>query len=94
VQSQVVAALSGDAQRSGPSGPTTQSLPDDLTPREAEVLALIAEGLTNAEIAERLFVRPTTIKSDINHLFAKASLRDRTQAVNYAYRSGIATLPR
>jgi DNA-binding CsgD family transcriptional regulator len=65
-----------------------------LTPREAEVLALIAEGLTNAEIAERLFASPTTINSHINHLFAKAGLRDRTQAVNYAYRTGIATPPR
>ena len=58
------------------------------------MLALIAEGLTNAEIAERLFVSPTTIKSHINHLFAKAGLRDRTQAVNYAYRTGIATPPK
>jgi DNA-binding NarL/FixJ family response regulator len=74
--------------------PATQNLPDDLTPREAEALAPIAEGLTNAELAERLFASPTTIKSRINHLFAKAGLRDRTQAVNYAYRTGIATPPR
>jgi DNA-binding NarL/FixJ family response regulator len=94
VQNHVVAALSGDGRRTGPGAPATQNLPDDLTPREAEVLALIAEGLTNAEIAERLFVSPTTIKSHINHLFAKAGLRDRTQAVNYAYRTGIATPPR
>ena len=57
------------------------------------MLALIAEGLTNAEIAERLVVSPATIKSHVNHLFAKADLRDRAQAVNYAYRTGIATPP-
>jgi DNA-binding NarL/FixJ family response regulator len=97
VQLHVVSALArGEAVEPGPgdANPARPELPDDLTPREAEVLSLIAEGLSNAEIAERLFVSPTTVKSHINHLFAKAGLRDRAQAVNYAYRTGIATPPR
>ncbi|MDQ2743105.1 MAG: response regulator transcription factor [Chloroflexota bacterium] len=65
------------------------SLPDDLTVREGEVLRLIAEGLNNREIAERLFISEATVKTHINNIFSKAELRDRAQAVVYAVRHGM-----
>jgi DNA-binding NarL/FixJ family response regulator len=67
-----------------------QTLPDDLTPREAEVLRLIAQGLNNREIAERLVITDATVKTHINNIFSKAGIRDRAQAVVYAIRQGLA----
>jgi DNA-binding NarL/FixJ family response regulator len=61
-----------------------------LTPREAEVLAHIAAGESNAEIAAALFVSEATVKTHINHIFGKTGLRDRAQLVGYAFRNGLA----
>ena len=66
------------------------SLPDGLTPREGEVLTLIAAGLANQEIARKLFISEGTVKTHINNLFGKIGARDRAQAVAYAFRRGLA----
>lgn len=67
---------------------------DGLTVRETEVVVLIAEGLNNQEIARRLHVSTATVKTHINNLFAKTGLKDRAQAVRYAYGKGLVRPPR
>ena len=81
VQERLVAAV---------TGPPPQAPAAGLTTREAEVLTLLAAGLSNAEIAQRLFVSNATVKTHINRIFAKTGARDRAQAVRYAYRTGLA----
>ena len=77
-------AQPGGAQPGGADGT------EGLTPREAEVLAHIAAGESNAEIAAALFVSEATVKTHINHLFSKTGVRDRAQLVGYAFRNGLA----
>jgi DNA-binding NarL/FixJ family response regulator len=90
VQQRLLAAASAASGSAPVSGSPTGTAPDGLTPREVDVLRLIAEGLSNREIASRLYLSEATVKSHINRLFAKTGVRDRAQAVQYAYRHRLA----
>ncbi|GAA1459338.1 response regulator [Williamsia maris] len=72
-----------------PSTPASGPGLDSLTTREREVLTHMADGSTNREIAATLFVSESTVKTHINNVFAKLALRDRAQAIAYAYRNGL-----
>jgi DNA-binding NarL/FixJ family response regulator len=88
VQRRLLESLRVPAATAAP--PSAEPLPDGLTQREAEVLGLIAGGLSNQEIAAGLHVSETTVKTHINNLFSKTGVRDRAQAVGYAYGHGLA----
>ena len=60
-----------------------------LTPREKEILVLMAQGMSNSEIAERLVVSATTVKTHVGNILAKLDVRDRVQAVVVAYETGL-----
>lgn len=75
--------------RASSSAAQTRTLPDGLTQREAEVLREIAAGYSNREIADRLVISEATVKTHVNNIFSKASLRDRAQAVVYAIHNGL-----
>ncbi len=69
--------------------PERDPLLDDLTPREQEVLRALSEGLSNAEIAHRFFLSEATVKTHVRRILTKLHLRDRVQAVVYAYETGL-----
>ncbi|WP_149360728.1 response regulator [Lolliginicoccus suaedae] len=68
---------------------SARALPSELTPREVEVLAAMARGLTNGEIAEQFFVSEATVKTHVGRILAKTQSRDRVQAVILAYQVGL-----
>ncbi|WP_073906323.1 response regulator transcription factor [Streptomyces sp. CB02009] len=80
------------ASASATAGPVVPGA-DGLTERETEVLVLVADGLSNQEIAGRLGISTATVKTHINNLFAKTGVRDRAQAVRYAYQHGLVRPP-
>lgn len=69
--------------------PTKSSDANSLTPREKEVLVLIRDGLTNREIAKKLFLSEKTVKNHLNNIFKKIEVNDRTNAALYAVKNGI-----
>ncbi len=72
-----------------PASPDGERVFADLTDRERDVLLEVARGASNAEIAERLYISETTVKTHVNHILAKLNLRDRIQAVVLAYDHGL-----
>jgi DNA-binding NarL/FixJ family response regulator len=85
----VTRRLIGEFARLRPAPAPRPDQLEELTPREIEVLRLVAEGLSNAEIAERLVVSEETVKTHVSRVLTKLGLRDRTQAVVMAYESGL-----
>jgi DNA-binding NarL/FixJ family response regulator len=80
--------IEGYVRQPAPHLPDAHHL-DELTPREREVIELIARGYANADIARRLYVSDATVKTHVAHVFAKLDLHDRAQAVVYAYETGL-----
>jgi DNA-binding NarL/FixJ family response regulator len=93
VQAALVAAATSSASAASASAAPTVSTPtappDGLTHREAEILTLITQGLTNPEIAARLFLSNHTVKTHISRIFAKTGSRDRVAAIGYARRHNL-----
>ncbi|PJE96885.1 DNA-binding response regulator [Streptomyces carminius] len=90
VTRRLIAEFSRLAGRTGPRAPLRERI-GDLTERETQVLALVAQGLSNGEIAAELVVAESTVKTHVSRVLVKLGLRDRTQAAVFAYESGLVT---
>ncbi|MGO8961830.1 MAG: response regulator transcription factor [Streptosporangiaceae bacterium] len=88
-QATLLAAAAASAAAQKPAPADAAPPPDGLTQREAEILGLIARGLTNPGIAAQLFLSNHTIKTHISRILAKTGSRDRVAAIGYAHRHGI-----
>jgi DNA-binding NarL/FixJ family response regulator len=84
-----LATPGGPARPAPGTRPARDPLLDDLTPRETEMLEAMAEGLSNAEIAHKFFLSEATVKTHVRRILTKLHLRDRVQAVVYAYETGL-----
>jgi DNA-binding NarL/FixJ family response regulator len=87
----VTRAVIEEFVRQRPAAPAAPSPVEELTPREREVLDLLARGLSNPEICEQLVISEATTKTHVARILQKLDLRDRVQAVIYAYESGLVT---
>ena len=90
VQQRLLNAAAAATTTAGAAAGPSPGDPGELTPREADVLRLIAAGQSNREIARTLFVSEATVKTHVNRIFAKTGSRDRAQAIRYAYTHGYA----
>lgn len=77
----------------GPFGPSENALLSNLTPREIDVLNLVAEGLSNAEIGEELFISPKTVRNHLTHVYSKLGVRRRAEAIVRAREAGLGGKP-
>ena len=91
VTRQLIGRFAGRIRPADPAAPGPGSPLGGLTPREREALTLIAAGMSNAEIAAAMTVSPETVKTYVSRILAKLGLRDRVQAVVFAYQHGVVT---
>ncbi len=91
IESQMLKGMLSEMKPSGAGGPSPTA--KNLTKREREILALVAEGLSNREIAEKLVLSPETVKSHVAAILEKLNVSDRTQAAIYAVRNGLVETP-